>query len=296
MPVDEMMKKRRLITMVTLILAFSCPHSFRAEVPVIGFDEFPVIDGSLACVPLIEQLAQKITGCSEVMAEDVLLNFSNTNPSYIELAAGNRDLCIAYEPAEETVKKLEGYPPLEMDPVGRDALVFIVNENNPVSDLSTDQLKAVFSGEIRNWKELGGEDISIEAFVRPETSGSQTLMRKLLMGDMEMTDEKYYVMVPTMEGMIRGIKQSYDNSEMAIGYSVYYYVAAMMGTQGLKILSVDGVAPTAETIASGEYELVNDFYVVTNELSSGNAMMIRDWLLSDEGQAFVEECGYVGTY
>ena len=68
MPVDEMMKKRRLITMVTLILAFSCPHSFRAEVPVIGFDEFPVIDGSLACVPLIEQLAQKITGCSEVMA------------------------------------------------------------------------------------------------------------------------------------------------------------------------------------------------------------------------------------
>ena len=291
-----MMKKRRLITMVTLILAFSCPHFFRAEVPVIGFDEFPVIDGSLACVPLIEQLVQKITGCSEVMAEDVLRNFSNTNPSYIELAAGNRDLCIAYEPAEETLKKLEEYPPLEMNPVGRDALVFIVNENNPVSDLSTDQLKAVFSGEIRNWKELGGEDISIEAFVRPETSGSQTLMRKLLMGDMEMTDEKYYVMVPTMEGMIRGIKQSYDNSEMAIGYSVYYYVAAMMGTQGLKILYVDGVAPTAETIASGEYELVNDFYVVTNELSSGNAMMIRDWLLSDEGQAFVEECGYVGTY
>jgi len=56
---------------------------------------------------------------------------------------------------------------------------------------------------------------------------------------------------------------------------------------------VEGAAPSNETIRSGEYSLVNPFFVVTNDQSSDNALALRDWLLTEDGQDFVEECGYV---
>jgi len=265
-----------------------------APLPSMALEEFPIIDGSLANVPMIEELMMRITGCNEMEADErVNAYFSNTNPCYVNLAEGARDLCIAYEPAQDTVKKLQEYEPLDMTPIGKDALVFIVNENNPVDELTSEQLVDIYTGKIRNWKEVGGDDIPIEAFTRPETSGSQTLMRSLLVGDAEMTDETYYHRVQSMEGMVDAIKSDYDNTKMAIGYSVYYYVDAMMGTSGLKFLKVDGVEPSNETIASGEYPLVNDFYVVTRKDSPESAVQIRDWLVSEAGQEFVRECGYV---
>lgn len=300
-----------LFTVCCILVSFLLPGTLKAEeaasaslsgstagadvqLPSMTLEEFPIIDGSLANVPMIEELMMRSTGCSEMQADERLnACFSNTNPCYLNLAAGERDLCIAYEPAQETVEQLREYDPLDMTPIGKDALVFIVNENNPVDELTTEQLMDIYTGKIRNWKEVGGEDIPIEAFTRPETSGSQTLMRSLLIGDADMTDETYYHRVQSMEGMVDAIKEDYDNTKMAIGYSVYYYVDAMMGTGGLKFLKVDGVEPSNETIASGEYPLVNDFYVVTRKDSPESALQIRDWLVSEAGQEFVRECGYV---
>ena len=95
-----------------------------------------------------------------------------------------------------------------------------------------------------------------------------------------------------MEGMLQAIRD-YDNSANAIGYSVYFYASSMYDLPDLKFLKVDGAEPSNETIRSGEYSLVNEFYCVTSGQSSGTAVRIRDWLLSVEGQKFVEECGYV---
>lgn len=283
---------------VICIMFLFLPHGpVKAEtssVPSMALDEFPCTDGSLACVPMIEELMMRITGCSEMQADELVNEyFSNTNPCYLNLASGDRDLCIAYEPAQETVAQLQEYEPLDMTPIGKDALVFIVNENNPVDELTIEQITDIYTGKIRNWKDVGGEDIPIEAFIRPETSGSQTLMRSLLIGDVDMTDGTYYQRIETMEGMVDAIKEDYDNTKMAIGYSVYYYVDAMMGTGGLKFLKVDGIEPSNETIASGKYPLINDFYAVLRKDSPQSAVEIRDWLISEEGQNFVRECGYV---
>ena len=183
------------------------------------------------------------------------------------------------------------YPALDMEPVGKDALVFLVNDKNPVESVTREQLIGIFTGEITNWKEVGGNDQEIKAFRRPETSGSQTLMRLLLIGDKEMVDERLET-VSTMDGIISRMTD-YDNSSNALGYSVFYYASAMFQQPGLKFLKVDGVEPSNETIASGEYPLVNAFYCVTNEQSSEEAIAIRDWLTGGQGQRFVEECGYV---
>lgn len=262
-----------------------------AEMPQFTLNAFPGLDGSLACVPLGLALTQKLTGCTEIEAEMVLDDLSNTNPCYLRLAEGEKDVVLAYEPSEETKKELEAYEPLDMQEIGQDALVFLVNESNPVESLTEEQLKDIFSGKITNWKEVGGEDVEIRAFQRPENSGSQTLMRKLLIGDMEMVEERV-TRISSMEGMLDEI-MLYDNDANAIGYSVYYYAEEMMHKDGIRLLKVNGAAPSPETIYNGEYTLVNPFYCATGVHSSEGGKTIQSWLLTEEGQDFVEECGYV---
>lgn len=266
--------------------------SQKVQKPQMTFEEYPRIDGSLACVPLCEALAVEMTGCTEAQAEETMADFTNTNPCYLLLAEGGTDILLAYEPAESTKEELENYDPLDMDPVGKDALVFIVNADNPVESLTQQQAYDIYTGKITNWSEVGGEDMEIKAFQRPETSGSQTMMRKLLIGDADMAEADTEMIAIGMDDIIEALKE-YDNSANALGYSVYYYASEMFHQPGLKFLQIDGVEPSNETIKSGEYPLINEFYCVTNEQSSDRAKEIKEWLLSEEGQNFVEECGYV---
>ena len=268
------------------------------NIPQMSLEEYPEIDGSLACLPLMEALVQAVTGCSEAEAEESLDQFSNTNPSYLRLQKGDADLILSYEASGETKERLEEEQakadnPIDLQPVGKDALVFIVNAGNPVEGLTKEQIHDIYTGKIKNWSEVGGEDIEIRAFQRRENSGSQTLMRLLLMGDEEIP-EKQMIEIPTMEGLLEAVME-YDNSSNAIGYSVFYYASVMMENPLLKILQVDGIAPSNDTIRSGQYTLTNPFYVGTAASSSPEAIQLRDWLLSEEGQRFTEDCGYVGV-
>ena len=293
---------RKKITrfLLTAAVVFSCTGSFvfaaetETQIPQMAYEDFPRIDGSLACVPMIESLAMKTTGCTEAQAEELLNDFTNTNPCYLQLAEGNRDILLVYEAADETKEKLEEYDPLDIRELGKDALVFLVNEDNPVESLTIDQIYDIYTGKITNWSEVGGNDVEIEAFLRPETSGSQTLMRKLILGDAELVEGQLEV-IPTMEGIIEELKE-YENDSNALGYSVYYYASNMHQVPGVRLINVEGVEPSNATIASGEYTLTNPFFVVTNDQSSENALALRDWLLTGEGQDFVEECGYVRAY
>lgn len=260
--------------------------------PQMSYEEYPRIDGSLACVPLCEALAVEMTGCTDAQAEETMADFTNTNPCYLQLAQGKTDILLAYEPADSTKKELKNYDPLDMDPVGKDALVFIVNEDNPVENLTQQQAYDIYTGKITNWSEVGGEDIEIKAFQRPETSGSQTMMRKLLIGDAQMAEAEKEMIASGMDDIIEALKK-YDNSANALGYSVYYYASEMFRQPGLKFLQIDGTEPNNETIKSGDYPLINEFYCVINEQSSERAKEIKTWLLSEEGQDFVEGCGYV---
>ena len=270
---------------------------YEAEtIPHMTLEEYPLMDGSLACIPLMEELVKQVTGCTQIEAEKSLEDFKNTNPAYIKLMKGEADIILAYEASSETkdmLKELEAAEGnnVELESVGRDALVFITNAGNPVNSLTSEQIHDIYTGKITNWKEVGGDDIEIKAFQRRENSGSQTLMRLLLMGDEEIP-EKQMISIAEMEGLLNTV-MAYDNSANAIGYSVYYYAGVMMGNDDLKFLAVDGVAPDNDTIRSGEYKLTNPFYCGISSKSSENAVKIRDWLLTEEGQSFVEDCGYV---
>ena len=162
--------------------------------PILTADEFPLTDGSTACIPLIAQIMADTTGMDLETAQScVSTNTTAWAWRNLSLYGGNEGdstkLIIAYE-APESVKEemaAEGGP-LDQKAIGRDALVFLVNEENPVQSLSQQQLRDIYAGKITNWKDVGGADLPIVAFQRREDSGSQTLFQKLLIQGGELMD------------------------------------------------------------------------------------------------------------
>jgi ABC-type phosphate transport system substrate-binding protein len=253
---------------------------------------YPKVDGSTATIPLAIGLIRAITGCSEAEAEESI-DFHGTDPSYHQLADQLADLLVVYTAADTTVEELDIENTMELHEIGLDALVFIVNEDNPVDSLTADQVRDIFSGEITNWKEVGGLDQEIVAFQRPHLSGSQTLMLELMMKDTEMSEPLEEAISETMADIINDIA-AYDNSANAIGYSVYYYAKNMFTQPGLKFIAIDGVLPSNETINSGEYGYTKPFYgVIPKEDPSPEARALLTYLLTPEGQQMLEDAGYV---
>ena len=253
---------------------------------------YPRVDGSTANIPLALALVRLVTGCTEDEAAN-FINFRTTDYSYEALDAGEADMLLVYEASRPTKERFDPEHNIDMPPIGLDALVFITNTDNPVDSLTIDQIRGIFSGEITNWSEVGGLDAPIVAFQRPELSGSQTLMLDLCMGDVPMAPVDKIVVSNTMEDVINDIA-AYDNSSNAIGYSVYYYAKNMYTFPNLKFITVDGVAPSNETINSGEYPFINPFYaILPRQNVNPRAAAIVEWLESPDGQALIEQCGYV---
>ena len=270
--------------------------------PILSVDEFPITDGSTACIPLIAQIMADTTGLDLETARSAVTT-NTTAQAWRNLGLyGNNygdsvKLIIAYE-APESVKeelKADG-DPLEQKAIGRDALVFIVNENNPVKSLTRQQLKDIYAGKITNWKEVGGEDLAIVPFQRGEDSGSQTLFRKLLIQGGELMDPPTELAPAAMGELVDSIA-AYNNSANAIGFSVYYYIDQMYSQPGLRLLAVDGVTPSNDTIASESYPLCNEFYAVLHADAAADSpeRQLYDWLDTAAGQDCIKKSGYVAV-
>ena len=257
-------------------------------------ENFPRLDGSTATAPLAQAVAAVLLGESEDAVAG-LIDFSRTTESYRELMAGNADLLIAAEPNSAVFDEMEaaGFE-IEMEPVAMDALVFLVNADNPVDSLTLDELKGIYTGKITNWSEVGGNDAEIIPFQRNAESGSQVLMEKLVMAGEAMIDPPEGYMLGSMGELMDAVRQ-YDNSSNALGYSVYYYAHDMQMADGLKLLKIDGVAPDAESIGSGEYPFLTPYYAAINaaEPEDSMARVLFDWLLGPDGQKLVSLEGYV---
>ncbi len=244
--------------------------------------DIPVIDGAAALLPVYAGFVQSIYPESSVIynGEDYdpssAMHYTNTRGAYKDIVDGNADIIICAAPSDEQLQyaKDNGVE-LELVPVGSDAFVFIVNAGNPVDNITINQIRGIYSGKITNWKELGGKNIPIAAMRRNKNSGSQTALEKI-MGD-----------IP--------IKPDYTALfGSPIGFSFRYYVTGMLGEGGVKILTINGIAPTAETIADDTYPVAGNIYAIyrkgeTNE----NVQKAIDFMLSPEGQKIVEQSGYI---
>lgn len=293
-------RTKRIVAVLCLTCALGlagCGEEEQAAVPsepLFELSEYPVVDGSTANLPMMAKIMERTTGITAEEAERYT-TCNKTSGAWLELAYGNSDLLLVYEASDGTKQELENIgTELDITPVGRDALVFIVNEDNPVENLTQQQLIDIYTGQITNWSEVGGADLPIVAFQRPEASGSQSLFMKLLMTDNEPMEAPSEFRPTEMGGLIE-VLSSYSNTADAIGYSVFYYASYMYQQPGLKFIAVDGVLPSDETIADGSYPLLNEYYLVVraDEPADSNTMRLRDWILSDEGRQAIIDAGYI---
>ena len=280
---------------LALLLALCLLGGFAlGECPRFSLEEYPHVDGSTSMLPLSRALMMASTGVSAQEAE-LRISHSKTTLSFYALVSGEADLLLVARPAQEAFDYAEDMGvELEMRPIGVDALVFLTSDKNPVDSLTQQQAVGIYTGAIANWKEVGGADAEIVAYQRNETSGSQVMMENVVMDGQLMTDApKEYR--PSEMGALVDEVASYRNSADAIGYSVYYYVTEMYLREGVKLLAIDGVAPSNETIASGEYPYTQYSYAVIrkDEREDSPARQLFDFLTTPEGKALMAAQGYV---
>ncbi|MCR5485701.1 MAG: substrate-binding domain-containing protein [Clostridiales bacterium] len=259
-------------------------------------DTYPKMGGSLAALPLGEAVTATVLGLDRDTASSMITFEGSTTDNYVALADGKFDILLAYEPSEEAKEyaKNKNFE-YEMTPIGVDALVFICSIKNKISSLTVDQIKDIYTGKTTNWKDVGGSDMEIVPYQRNKDSGSQTLFDKLInLGDDLMTPPKEQI-VESMIGLLEAIAD-YDGAEGSLGYTVYYYLTNMEASklETSKILSVDGVVPSNETIGSGEYPLSNDFYVVISKKAPEDSpeRILYNWICSEQGKQLVVNENY----
>jgi phosphate transport system substrate-binding protein len=288
------LKKRLLLIscIIAVLILTSCTAG--AKSPRFTKNNYPRVDGSTATIPLSENLAAKLLSLTPEEGK-AFIKHNKTHSAYVNLIEGKADIIFVTEPSsgELELAKKSGVE-LEVVPVVKEAFVFLVNKKNPIDIISVKQLQDIYQGKIKNWKELGGPDKEIIPYQRPDNSGSQTNMLSQVMKDSEIMDAPKELKPGEMDGLIEVIA-SYDNSDKAIGYSVYYFANSMYNKETIKFVKVDGVEPKNDTIKSGEYPFTSAYYAVLKktEAKDSNARKLLAWILSDEGQKLAEQSGYV---
>lgn len=259
--------------------------------PLYTDENYPKVDGSTATAPLAEAFEANFKGKK---IDEVNVEHSKTHKAYEKLINKELDLILVTSPSEDEEKLAEkSNVELEVTKVVNEGFVFFLNKNNPVDSLTVEQIQKIYSGEITNWKEVGGNDEEIIAYQRPKNSGSQTGMLDLVMKDKKIKDAPKEDIAMSMSDIIDAVS-NYDNKESAIGYSYYYYANTMYLSDEIKLLKVNGVEPNNDTIKNGEYPILTAYYIVNRKDDiSSEAASLKENMLSTRGQKVAEEAGYV---
>lgn len=255
-------------------------------------ENLPKIDGATALYPLYSAFVQATypEGYYNPYDSDVMV--SKTPQAYSNLINGDVDLIVALGPSESQKNQAASRGlELKLTPIGREAFVFFVHQKNKVNGLTLQQIKDIYTGNVTDWSEVGGEKDVIRAFQRPQDSGSQTALQTL-MGDVPIMEAPTEDIATGMGGIINEVAQ-YKNYKNAIGYTFRFYSTEMVGNSEIKLLEINNVAPSKETIRTGTYPITSEFYIVTAGTENPNVDKFIDWVLSAEGQQLVEEVGYV---
>lgn len=256
-------------------------------------DNLPVVDGAAAVFPVYSAFV------NAVYPDTVKLNtapflYTNTSNGYIALANKAEDIFFGAYPSREQIMYAESVgTKFEYTKIGSEAFVFFVNKDNPVDELTEEQIKGIYSGKITNWKEVGGKDEKIIAFQRNEGSGSQSMLKRF-MGTEDLMEAPKEEVNEFMSGIIEQVA-NYKNYSGAIGFSFRYYLEGIIQNDNVKMIKVNGVKPDKENIANGKYKITTPLYAVTYEGNNNpNVKELIDWVLSEEGQEIIEKTGYVG--
>jgi len=271
----------------------------KIEQPELTIDSsHPRIHGALALYPVYAAAVQAIyrdldpAEFDERYAQNPPIRGGTTPAAFEALLDGAADLIFMGKPSDEQMQEAERRgATLSITPIASEAFVFFVSKTNPVDNLSIEQIRDIYSKRITRWSEVGGKNEKILPFQRPEGSGSQTAMERI-MGDVPLAKPVQEEFQRDMGGIVNRVAD-YRNYGNSIGYSFRYYVEGMFKHDGVKLLSVNGIAPTVENIQNGTYPFVGPMVVITAGSENPHVQELIDWFLSSQGQDLLEQVGYV---
>ena len=199
----------------------------------------------------------------------------------------------AIKPEEIKEAESKGIEPVEYV-VARDAIAVIVNPQNPVNQLTLQQISDIYSGKLNNWKELGGEDRPIVRLSRETNSGTHVFFLETVIRLGKKDNKTIFsadtLLLPSSEGIISEVR---DNPN-AIGYDGLGYITAE--TKMLKVARKEGddfVLPSVETVNNNAYPIARDLYMYAPASANQAVRDYLDWIILPEAQKIVTQLGFV---
>lgn len=229
-----------------------------------------------------------------------LLVSNGSHGAFVNLIDGSSGIIIDSRDISrnERVYAQEKGVEIETKPIAWDALVFIVNPKNKVHSLTQDQIRKIYTGEITNWKEVGGVDHEIHPYTRNTDSGSQEKMETLVMDGLTMKEW------PGLVGSVMlSPYYSIETDEWGIAYTPFYFCERMVGDlRQVSVLAVDKVSPSPDTILNGAAGNTKDAYpffsniyaaVRATEPADSYPRQIYRWLSTPKAKKIIDESGYI---
>jgi len=284
--------------------SISTPASEPASEPAPEPLRLPQIDCSTARIPITSAIYELFTGKYGYAGPEPIC--SKTHGAWLNLADGKADIIFLVAPTKEELDYFtEKGVDFEMKIYGYDGLVFIGNESNKVNNLTSKQIRDIYSGKIKDWKKVGGVNSDIIVYIRDEQSGSQRLFESLVWDGYKMPD---FSSMGFMEGEVnptvtqRKAKIKVDDdmstitknvllNQYSIGFNIMSYIDTEFSNSTLKLFSIDGYAPTTENFASGNYPFLTTSYVVirADEPKDSPARQLYNWVGSEESYKLISE-------
>ncbi|BDQ01835.1 phosphate ABC transporter substrate-binding protein [Ignavibacterium sp.] len=265
---------------IITLLVFSLLFSFCSFKP--SGENVITISGSDTMYELNEKLAKEFMIDNPGIS--VYVKGGGTRLGISDLIKNRTDICASSRNLQPEESKLlvEYYGSLALVYlIAKDGLSIYVNPNNIVNDLTVDQIKKIFTGKIKNWKEVGGKDTVIIPVLRNPNSGTYLYFKEHVLDDEEYT--KNGLTLPTTKEIIKFISEN-DN---AIGYGGVGY------KEGIVQIRVEGVFPVEENIRNDSYPITRYLHFFVSETPSGNVKKFIDWTLSPKGQSVIRKAGFI---
>jgi phosphate transport system substrate-binding protein len=271
------MKIRKLFPIMLLAVMTTVTAYSQAKITVKGSDTMVILAQKWAelYMKTNPSTVVQVTGGGSGIGITALIN-------------GTTDICNASRPMKQSeIEKLKArYNTLGVEiPCAKDGITVFLNEANKIQELTIKQLSDIYQGKIRNWKELGGNDVAITVYGRENSSGTYVYFRdEVVKGD-------FAAIVQTLPGtaaVVNAVKKDVNG----IGYGGSAYAVGIKHAKVKKDEKSTAYEPTKESIANGKYPITRYLYMYLKNRPTGELKKYIDWILSSEGQMVVAEVGY----
>jgi len=287
----------------------------------ISFDNYPKVDGSTSARVLNTIIACKLLGVGyRWHAMRVLdgysewnlqtnwdeipeqhkdffgkrIKTSQTNGAFMNLIDREADIILTHRtisPDEKAHADAVGVTLIETS-IALDAFVFVINKDNPVNSLTVKQIQKIYTKEITNWSQVGGNNAEMKVFTRPRNSGSEEVFRTLVMNGLEPADFPEAAISLMFEVFGEVIK---NVNGISYTFSNYKDVIARKSCDEVPVLAVNGICPNDNTVKNGTYPFISKVHVAIRSDLDCSSMdyKLYEWLQSENVKYTIAECGFL---